>query len=354
MKNENLTIEEEFVCLKPYQQAKVLQFLETFQEINSIDPSREASKGMVCRKCGSGSFVKNGHYHGTARFKCKTCHSTQAKDANTPVSMLKLKDKWVDYTFIMLDPDCPKNVGYISSQLDIDTKTAFRWRHRFLSSLNSVNPLALSEETEMDEVFLPFTVKGVIGREKYKEYFGLDHPDNVETEFRIEEKYKEEEGFQAVFLCVHNREQDFDFRPIKVHKNGSVSQDDLSGAARGIELKDKTVITDSGASMKAFLGEIEGVNHLTFRSSDMKRGVIEDKSVHNNNINNTMMLFKRWIKGFCGVSTKYIWNYLKWFRFIKLFKAFNLREIVEFTVQDKQAYPRYKDIFNDYVALVHS
>ena len=92
---------------------------------------------------------------------------------------------------------------------------------------------------------------------------------------------------------------------------------------------------------------------MTFKSSDAKNGILVDRNIHNNFVNNTMMLAKKWLKGFFGVSTKYTWNYLKWFRFIRLFSFFNFREMVGYTVEDKQAYPRYKDIFNDYVAFVH-
>lgn len=159
-------------------------------------------------------------------------------------------------------------------------------------------------------------------------------------------------GFKAC-SCVHNREHDFNFIPLKIHTNGSVSKDELEGAARDLNLKNKTVITDPGASMKAFLEVIDGVNHLIFKSKDVKKGIFADRCIHNNYVNNTMMLAKNWLKEFFGVSTKYIWNYLKWFRFIRLFSIFNIREMVGYTVEDKQAYPRYKGIFNDYVAFVY-
>ncbi len=348
-KEKQLNINEKFQDLKPYQQKTVARFLDNFSTINAIDVSSISSIGMICRKCGATSFVKNGTTNYVQRYQCKACKSTQFHDANTPLYNLKMKEKWADFVFIMLDEERSKTGRYISNELDISSKTAQRWRHKFLSSLNSVHSITLLEESELDEVYFPFTVKGVIGKEKFDVYIEPEHPDNVESAFRIEEKKMEEESYQSIFLCLHNRHQDFDFIPIKNQKKGIVSEADLTRIMQDINLSGKTVITDSESSMKSFLNKIEDVNHLTFKSSDIKQGILEEKSVHNNNINNTMMLLREWLKKFHGVSTKYLWNYLKWFRFIRQFELFKMKEFLGFTLTDKQSYPRYKALFENYV-----
>ncbi|MEA3497268.1 MAG: IS1595 family transposase [Bacteroidota bacterium] len=339
--------------LKLYQQKILLKFLNQFLSINIIDTGSISAEGMICRRCGADFFVKNGTYKNNQRYQCKACGSTQFRDANTPLYNLKLKDKWSDFVYIMLDSEQPMTNERISKVLDFDKKTAQRWRHKFLSSLNEVNPLELDEEVEIDEVYLKFCVKGVIGREKYEEYFFYGSPDNVESELRKKEKKMIEEKYQSIFLCQHNRMGDFDFSPIKIQKKGIVSKEDLERVMKELDLSKRTVITDKETSMMSYMNTLDNVNHLTFRSSDIKKGILENKKVHNNNINNTMMLLRGWLKVFRGVSTKYIWNYLKWFRFLNLFKLFKTRQMIGYSLSDKNSYPRFKNIFKTYEEFVY-
>jgi transposase-like protein len=338
--------------LKSYQQQKIDNFISNFNIINDLSVVTLSSENIICRKCKHNKFVKNGISNGIQRLKCTNCNSTQFHDANTPLYNMKLKDKWPDFVFIMLDAEQSKTCKNISKELEISTKTAHRWRHKFLSSLNSVSDLEILEETELDEVYFPFTVKGVIGKEKFDVYIAPDHKDNIESEFRIEEKQKEEEHFQSIYMCIHNRNSDFDFIQIKNQKKGIVSEADLTRIMQDIDISGKTIITDKEPSMKSFLRKKEGVNHLTFKSSDMKNGVIEQKNVHNNNINNTMMLLRNWMKDFFGVSTKYLLNYLKWFRFMRKFEIFKLEKMLKLTFLDKNSSQRFNDIFKDYVTFV--
>ncbi len=201
----------------------------------------------------------------------------------------------------MLDNENPTSAVYMSEALNISESTGFRWRHRFLSSLNKILPLSVEEELEIDEVYFRFNVKGTIGKEKFNEYFGPAHPDNVESELRIKEKVMQEESYQTIFLCQHNRLGDFDFSPIKIQKKGIVSQVDLERVMKNMDLSGKTVLTDKEPSMIAYFKKNNTVNHLTFRSSDMKKGVLENANVHNNNINRTMEKANILFKYFHGI-----------------------------------------------------
>ncbi len=352
MKENSTSILNKYESLKDYQKAQFKDFLIKLIGINSVDAGAIAAKGMVCRKCNGERFIKNGTIKGVQRYQCKKCKSTQSHDANTPLYHLKLKDKWVDFMHLMLDNEMASTCKNISKKLAINVKTAHYWRHKMLSSLQQSNPLEINEEVELDEVYLRFNVKGVIGKEKFDCYQADSH-NNIESKLRIEEKKMVEEKHQAVFVCAHNRAGDFDFVPIKIHKKGSVSAVDLKNAMADFELTGKTVITDKEPAMKLFLDEIKEVNHLTFKSSDVKDGVIQTKNVHNNNINNTMMLFKDWMRKFNGFSTKYIMNYLKWFRYVRLFEVYKIKEMVNFSLLDKESYPRFKNIFLNYEAFVN-
>ena len=345
--------------LKKYQQKRIIKFLNKFLAINIIDTDFIAGQEMVCSACGSTFFVKNGTYerktddNKVQRYSCKKCESTQYRDKNTPLYNLKEKGKWVDFMYLMLDSEQPMSAVSISKALEISESTAFRWRHRFLSSLNEVNPLPVEEELEIDEVYFSFNVKGTIGKEKFDKYFGPNHEDNVESKLRKKEKFMQKENYQVIFLCRHNRLGDFDFSPIKIQKKGIVSKADLERVMKDLELSNKTILTDKEPSMIAYMKTLSSVNHLTFRSSDMKKGILKNANIHNNNINSMMAQVGSWFKYFHGVSSKYLENYLKWFRFRNLFKLLNIKKMVKYSLFDKESYPRFRHLFKTYEEFVY-
>ncbi len=122
---------------------------------------------------------------------------------------------------------------------------------------------------------------------------------------------------------------------------------------KDFDFSDKTILTDKESSMIAYMKTLKSVNHLTFKSSDMKKGIIENKKVHNNNINSMMAKANFWFKNFHGVSTKYLENYVKWFRFKNLFKKFKFEKLIEYSLFDKESYPRFQNLFKTYTEFVY-
>ena len=58
-----------------------------------------------------------------------------------------------------------------------------------------------------------------------------------------------------------------------------------------------------------------------------------------------MSLYKTWSKRFNGYSTKYVWNYLKWFRFHKKYMEFQkLDNMIQRSVKDINSSTRYIQI----------
>jgi len=339
--------------LKQYQQAIIYRLIGKYNLINGLDLTKKIEcQTMYCRKCGHEHFVKNGHYNGKQRYQCKECKATQFSDANTALYNLKYKQKWVDYVSIMLEANQVHSCQAISEMLDIEKKTVHQWRHKMLSCLNEFHNIEIGTEQELDEVYFPFCVKGRIGKEKYDTYIKPKHPDNQESKLRIQEKKMMDEHYQVICMCYHNRNKDFKLSPFKIQKKGIVSEDDISRVLKDVDFNNKTVITDSEPSLKAYFKNCSEVNHLTFKSSDIKQGIIIEKNVHNNNINNTVMLLREWIKKFKGVSTKYLANYLKWFRLRNIFDLDKMKVFLKDYAVDNKLYPRYLNIFQKYENLV--
>jgi hypothetical protein len=70
---------------------------------------------------------------------------------------LRKKDKWVAQASAMIDG---VSTSKAAKRCDVDYKTAFRWRHRFLDSLSGDKPRALSGIVEGDETFILESFKG--------------------------------------------------------------------------------------------------------------------------------------------------------------------------------------------------
>ena len=68
-----------------------------------------------------------------------------------------MKDKWVAQAEAMIDG---VTIAQAAKRCGVDYSTAFRWRHRFLASLASDKPGALSGIVEADETVILESFKG--------------------------------------------------------------------------------------------------------------------------------------------------------------------------------------------------
>ncbi len=110
-----------------------------------------------CPKCKSHSVGRWGIRNGRQRYHCKTCDSTFNAFSGTPLARLRHPEKWNKYltgmTYsLVLRPAAAEN--------DIDLKTAFRWRHRFLEVIEDDQAEELCGITELDETFFRESFKG--------------------------------------------------------------------------------------------------------------------------------------------------------------------------------------------------
>ena len=357
MVKKDKTIQNKLRELKPHQQKTLENLLNLFSKLNNLNVDGELREHMVCRACNGTHFVKNGGKDINQRYKCKGCGSTQAADYNTPLYGLRLKEKWNDFVYLMLDSDSKLVNRVVAEKLDINTKTSQAWRHKFLSALNQAMDIDIDGAIEVDEVILPFKVKGNIGEEKFDVFYGRKSLLNIPSQLRLDEIDKQENKDKTFFMCVHNRQGDFDFLPLRIQPKGTVSSTYIADAFDKLNIKNKTVITDNSKPMTKYLQSRTDLSHLKFNSFDIKKGKMVNSYIHNNNINNTMSLFEEWIGQFRGYSTKYIWNYLKWFRFVRMFRKFKdeiVEEITKNSLLDTKSFNRHSNIFNYYKDFLYA
>lgn len=331
------SLQEKITKLKLHQKDEVNRLISRFIEHNRLNPL-SIVHDVRCPHCKSTEHVKNGVTCGRQRYKCKDCGKTYAKSTLTSVHKLQKIDKWTDFIYLMFNSGRPLTLKELSEKLGITPKTVHTWKHKLLASLNQQDEIKLSGKIEMDEVFLPFNVKGRKGKEKTSGILEM-------------EKGLKGSKQKTMFLCIHNRNNDFDFQPIKIQQRGQVSSEDIQKIVETLNIKkNTTIITDKSKGLTKYFTTRTDVTHQTFMSKGEKTDVL-----HNNYINNVMSSYKSWSKDFRGYSTKYIWNYLKWFRYMRKFTyQSTIDTYVQSSVKDTEGYTRYNDIPKYYEEFLKS
>ncbi len=188
----------------------------------------------------------------------------------------------------------PPTLNQLSKQYSISSKTAHTWKHKFLSSLIEINNLDLSGKVEMELVFIPFSTKGKQS---------LRQTDNE----REAEKTLLNSNQYSCFLCLRTPANgDFDFYPIQVTPGKKINKDNIDKTLASIGLPfDAHVVFKKDSLIE------ESINNIELKRFTSVEQLDDIKQIMNN--------FEAWTKSFNGFSTKYIWNYLKWFKLTTIF-----------------------------------
>ena len=110
-----------------------------------------------CPHCDCRDVAPWGTASALPRYRCKACRRTFNALTKTPLARLRMKDKWVTQVEAMIDG---VSIAKAAKRCDVDDKTAFRWRHRFLASLAGDKPATLAGIVEGDEMFILESFKG--------------------------------------------------------------------------------------------------------------------------------------------------------------------------------------------------
>lgn len=84
--------------------------------------------------------------------------------------------------------------------------------------------------------------------------------------------------------------------------------------------------TDTATNYKKF-AKLKGLQHETINERQKER--VKMGIFHVQNVNNFHSRLKTWIRRFQGVATKYLDNYLYWFRWLEIDKHFSFEKQVE-------------------------
>lgn len=252
------------------------------------------SPGRCCPRCGSVRCNRHGFANDLQRFRCCDCGRTFNDLTGTPLARLRHKAKWLAYSQVLLD-SLP--VRKAANLVGVHRNTAFRWRHRFLHWIKLDRPTTLNGIVETDETFLLESQKGSRA---------LDRP------ARRRGGRAARPGISGELDCIL----------VARDRNGrTVDAVTGRGALTAAQLErdllprldpHSFLVSDSHLAYRAFARK-HGITHETV---NLRAGVrarrLGGLAIHVQNVNAYHQRFKDWLRGFRGVASRYLANYLGW------------------------------------------
>lgn len=271
------------------------------RQLEEFVTSERFSKGRACPHCGCLHVVRNGkRADGTQKYLCRDCGKSFVITSNTIVSGTRKElAVWKNYIDCMMQGLPIRKTAEICG---IHRNTAFYWRHKILDALqNMAEGVELDGIIEMDETFFPVSYKG-------------NHSKNTDFELprEVHKRGKEtkKRGLSKEQVCVPCAVNRNGLSIAKASNLGRVSSKDIHSVFDGRIDEDSTLVTDKMNAYVKFAEKSE-LDLVQLKGGKGKKGIYNIQ-----HINSYHSRLKRFMFNFCGVSTKYLNNYLVWHNFV--------------------------------------
>ncbi len=213
---------------------------------------------------------------------------------HTPLNRLHKRGLWLRQAEALADGRTLRKVAH---DLGIHLGTAHRWRHRFLTVPEGIQPAALVGVAEVDETYFLLSFKG--------KRQGLDRKPRK----RGGKASKRGLSAEQVPVLVARDRSGATMDCVVLASN----TEKLSAALKPFIPTD-TILCSDGSKALAAVARTLGVEHHPINVS---AGIRVDGPWHIQNVNAYHSRLKAWIAKFRGVATCYLANYLGWFRAIE-------------------------------------
>ncbi len=275
--------------MMPSEELSVDEFIENLRD-------KRFRKGFACPRCHSEKVIRNGKPNGRQKYKCNDCTRIFSDQTHTPFRGTHYPDKWLPFMEQMING---LSIRKSAKALEIDPNTVFTWRHKVLTSLKRMELDEFEDLLEIDETYFLHSEKGsrsIVGRDPRKRG-GTAKRRGISREqvcvVVARDRSKRTQARVACMGAINRAQADILLKPYI----GSVS----------------SVCTDANGTWGAFAGGNK-INHVVLNASKKQR--VKKRIYHIQNANAFHSRLKMWINRFKGVATKYLDNYLTWFRFI--------------------------------------
>ena len=301
-------ITEALLAMTPAQREVIYHSIQASQaEISVNDIFQPIFDNLSqCPHCHSSHFKKWGKANETQRYYCNSCHRTFNNKTKTPLAKLHKCSLWEEYARCM---ELKLTLREAATICNINLKTAFLWRHRFLTAQSEKYSDKLSGIIEVDEFFLAYSEKG--SRKLTEERVARKRGGNIDK--------RTKDGQVAVLLSTDRSNHMID---------GILSEDTASEIQLHLEphIKGNSVLCSDGAWAYVNIAKTTNCDHKRLVSG---RNRVIDKIYHIQTVNGAIAHFKGWVDGkMRGVATKYLSHYLAWFR--ESSSKLNSQQILQF------------------------
>ncbi len=288
-----------------------------------------------CPHCNSLKYSKDGREKsGVQRYRCKSCKRGFNAYTGTWLAKINKKELLIPYIKLMREGN---SLEKTRKKLNINKKTAFDWRHKITASISKISGNSFEGITESDETFFLQSEKG---------------SQNLTRKARKRGKKAKRKGINdehVATIVTMDRAKNID---LTVACLGRISKKNIEKAI-GENINNKTVLcTDGHVSYKGFAID-NNLEHHVLRA-DLKQ-FTKDKTYHIQHVNSAHSRLKEWIEDILhGVATKYLQNYLNWFRFKEIYKGIDIiREMIK-SALDPTGYLKYQNIESNYAILIET
>ena len=286
--------------LSPAQRQEAETVFMGVSEASSSLAAIEASVGesRQCPHCGTPGAISRGKARGLRRYQCKGCNKTFNAATGTPLSGLHRKDKWLAFGTCLSDG---LTVRASAERCKFAVNTAFRWRHRFLTT---DNPKArkLTGIVEVDETYVLQSQKGERNLERKARRRGGKARKRGLSDEQVPVLVAADRSGMTVSAVLP-----------------AVNADTLQSAIEPVVDDDIVLVTDGHRAYPPCAAAL-GVRHEALNLSGGERVRVRD-AFHIQTVNNRHSQLKDFLRRYRGVATKYLDNYLRWFQRLQLENA---------------------------------
>jgi transposase-like protein len=247
-----------------------------------------------CPHCHCDQIKRHGKMGIMQRYRCKSCGKTFNAATKTPLAGLHYKDKWLEYLKCMIEGRVLRESARICG---IDLKTSFHWRHRFLQLPAQLKAASLQGIVEVDETLFRHSEKGSkhLTRPARKRGGKASKPG------------RSKEDWVPVLTARDRGKHTYE----KILP--SVCAQEINHALKGKIAKDSVLCSDG---LRSYI-KVADEQKLIHKQLNVSAGIrVIDKVFHIQNVNAYHHRLKDWLARFHGVATRYLENYLGWFRFL--------------------------------------
>ncbi len=244
-----------------------------------------------CPYCKSQSYQKWGIRSDLQRYKCKKCGKTFNTLTGTPLANLQKKGRWLSYAQCLIEG---LSIREAATKCGVHKNTSFRWRHRFLQNANLIKPKKLSGVVEVNELIFAWSEKGNKKLKRKPRKRGYKSPKLIPPSNKV-----------FTLFCRDRSENTFDDIYFKFNANN------IKSNLKSLLSEDILFCSQNKAAYIKYVRDNK-VRHGVLNIS--KKETVKKDIVHLRNVFKYQLNLQAWMIRFRGVATKYLNNYLSWFR----------------------------------------